>query len=84
MKLISFLCLSRILKILFSLLSPTAFALGTVNFADYERAHVGIRWTNMWKVSVTFAYIELLNFCTLGGNIVSVLLYCNRYRSLLV
>ncbi|XP_072953821.1 ABC transporter A family member 1 isoform X1 [Typha angustifolia] len=38
-------------KILASLLSPTAFALGTVNFADYERAHVGVRWTNMWQES---------------------------------
>ena len=35
-----------------SLLSPTAFALGTVNFADYERAHVGVRWTNMWEVVI--------------------------------
>ncbi|CAB4286666.1 unnamed protein product [Prunus armeniaca] len=26
-----------------SLLSPTAFALGSINFADYERAHVGLR-----------------------------------------
>ncbi|KAG0463337.1 hypothetical protein HPP92_019406 [Vanilla planifolia] len=38
-------------KILASLLSPAAFALGTVNFADYERAHVGVRWTNMWQAS---------------------------------
>ncbi|KAM0948803.1 putative ABC transporter, AAA+ ATPase domain, ABC transporter A [Dioscorea sansibarensis] len=38
-------------KVLASLLSPTAFALGTVNFADYERAHVGVRWTNMWEDS---------------------------------
>ncbi|RWW68761.1 hypothetical protein BHE74_00023736 [Ensete ventricosum] len=36
-------------KMMASLLSPTAFALGTVNFADYERAHVGIRWTNVWQ-----------------------------------
>nr|GEW36328.1 ABC transporter A family member 1 isoform X1 [Tanacetum cinerariifolium] len=33
---------SMVLKILASLLSPTAFALGSVNFADYERAHVGL------------------------------------------
>lgn len=46
----------RIWKILASLLSPTAFALGTVNFADYERAHVGLRWTNMWQV------VDLHNF----------------------
>ncbi|KAG0463372.1 hypothetical protein HPP92_019441 [Vanilla planifolia] len=42
---------SRLWKILASLLSPAAFALGTVNFADYERAHVGVRWTNMWQAS---------------------------------
>ncbi|CAA6654054.1 unnamed protein product [Spirodela intermedia] len=39
------------MSILCSVLSPTAFALGTVNFADYERAHVGLRWTNMWQES---------------------------------
>lgn len=33
-----------------SLLSPTAFALGSINFADYERAHVGLRWSNIWRV----------------------------------
>ncbi|KAH9296106.1 hypothetical protein KI387_039694, partial [Taxus chinensis] len=38
-------------KVAASLLSPTAFALGTVNFADYERAHVGLRWSNIWKAS---------------------------------
>ncbi|KAJ3669241.1 hypothetical protein LUZ60_011191 [Juncus effusus] len=38
-------------KVLASVLSPSAFALGTVNFADYERAHVGLRWTNMWQSS---------------------------------
>ncbi|PON86894.1 ABC transporter A, ABCA [Trema orientale] len=42
---------SMILKVVASLLSPTAFALGSVNFADYERAHVGLRWTNMWRPS---------------------------------
>lgn len=41
----------RVLKVLASLLSPTAFALGSVNFADYERAHVGLRWSNIWRVS---------------------------------
>jgi len=47
-----FMCFAfRIWKILASLLSPTAFALGTVNFADYERAHVGVRWTNIWQVA---------------------------------
>lgn len=45
-------CTVRLWKVLASLLSPTAFALGTVNFADYERAHVGVRWTNMWEVVI--------------------------------
>ncbi|XP_042485746.1 ABC transporter A family member 1 isoform X1 [Macadamia integrifolia] len=40
-----------IIKVAASFLSPTAFALGTVNFADYERAHVGVRWSNMWRAS---------------------------------
>ncbi|KAH9679341.1 ABC transporter A family member 1 [Citrus sinensis] len=40
-----------VLKVIASLLSPTAFALGSVNFADYERAHVGLRWSNMWRAS---------------------------------
>ncbi|XP_048142031.1 LOW QUALITY PROTEIN: ABC transporter A family member 1 [Rhodamnia argentea] len=40
-----------ILKVIASLLSPTAFALGSVNFADYERAHVGLRWSNIWLAS---------------------------------
>ncbi|CAK7342614.1 unnamed protein product [Dovyalis caffra] len=39
------------LQVLASLLSPTAFALGSVNFADYERAHVGLRWSNIWRLS---------------------------------
>lgn len=50
---------SRIWKILASLLSPTAFALGTVNFADYERAHVGVRWTNIWQV-ITYLNSEII------------------------
>ncbi|KAL2923572.1 ABC transporter A family member 1 [Bienertia sinuspersici] len=40
-----------VLKAAASLLSPTAFALGSINFADYERAHVGLRWTNIWRES---------------------------------
>lgn len=43
--------ISMILKVSASLLSPTAFALGSINFADYERAHVGLRWSNMWRES---------------------------------
>ncbi|XP_048497581.1 ABC transporter A family member 1 isoform X3 [Beta vulgaris subsp. vulgaris] len=42
---------SIVLKAAASLLSPTAFALGTINFADYERAHVGLRWSNIWRES---------------------------------
>lgn len=38
------------MKVIASLLSPTAFALGSVNFADYEHAHVGLRWSNIWQV----------------------------------
>ena len=47
-----FICISyfRILKVLASFLSPTAFALGSINFADYERAQVGLRWSNIWRV----------------------------------
>ena len=41
---------SRVLKATASLLSPTAFALGSINFADYERAHVELRWSNIWRV----------------------------------
>jgi hypothetical protein len=46
------LCVSfaSVWKVVAAFLSPTAFALGTVNFADYERAHVGLRWSNMWQV----------------------------------
>lgn len=47
---ILFLHVCRLLKVLASFLSPTAFALGSVNFADYERAHVGLRWSNIWRV----------------------------------
>ena len=52
--------IARIWKILASLLSPTAFALGTVNFADYERAHVGVRWTNIWQV-ITYLNSEIIS-----------------------
>ncbi|OVA04022.1 ABC transporter-like [Macleaya cordata] len=63
-----------ILKVMASLLSPTAFALGTVNFADYERAHVGVRWSNMWRASsgvnflVCFVMMlfDTLLYCAIG------------------
>ncbi|KAJ9543250.1 hypothetical protein OSB04_022957 [Centaurea solstitialis] len=51
---------SMVLKILASLLSPTAFALGSVNFADYERAHVGLRWSNMWRASSGVCFLICL------------------------
>ncbi|KAJ4767254.1 ABC transporter A family member 1 [Rhynchospora pubera] len=49
-------------KVMASFLSPTAFALGTVNFADYEHAHVGLRWSNMWQSSsgVNFLVCQLM------------------------
>lgn len=51
----------RVLKVIASLLSPTAFALGSVNFADYERAHVGLRWSNMWRVYSIFGDLPVFN-----------------------
>ncbi|KAJ6794817.1 ABC transporter A family member 1 [Iris pallida] len=61
-------------KVLASLLSPTAFALGTINFADYERAHVGVRWTNIWQASsgvnflvcLLMMMLDAVLYCTLG------------------
>lgn len=63
----------RVLKIIASLLSPTAFALGSINFADYERAHVGLRWSNIWRVSrvpgnvSAFLFIPLFNVSKVSG-----------------
>lgn len=48
----------RVLKVIASLLSPTAFALGSINFADYERAHVGLRWSNIWRVSFCYKTLD--------------------------
>lgn len=52
-----------------SFLSPTAFALGSINFADYERAHVGLRWSNMWRVcsfrSLSSFLVDFLHFTIL-------------------
>ncbi|XP_023543867.1 ABC transporter A family member 1 [Cucurbita pepo subsp. pepo] len=55
---------SVIVKATASLLSPTAFALGSINFADYERARVGLRWSNMWRASsgVNFLVCLLMMF----------------------
>ena len=50
----------RVFKVLASFLSPTAFALGSVNFADYERAHVGLRWNNIWRVCSSYILFSLL------------------------
>ncbi|XP_058083562.1 ABC transporter A family member 1 isoform X2 [Magnolia sinica] len=59
------------LKVLASLLSPTAFALGTVNFADYERAHVGVRWSNIWQASSGVNFLVCLLMMMLD-----TVLYC--------
>ncbi|KAK7336540.1 hypothetical protein VNO77_17083 [Canavalia gladiata] len=63
--------ISMILKVIASLLSPTAFALGSVNFADYERAHVGLRWSNIWRESSGVNF-----FACLLMMIFDTLLYC--------
>ncbi|KAG9457355.1 hypothetical protein H6P81_001863 [Aristolochia fimbriata] len=61
-------------KVLASFLSPTAFALGTVNFADYERAHVGLRWSNIWQdssgvnflVCLLMMHLDTIIYCGFG------------------
>ncbi|CAN1829239.1 ABC transporter A family member 1 [Linum perenne] len=61
-------------KVVASFLSPTAFALGSVNFADYERGHVGLRWTNMWRsssgvnfmVCLLMIWLDALLYCAIG------------------
>lgn len=63
-----------VVKAAASLLSPTAFALGSINFADYERAHVGLRWSNIWRessgvnflVCLTMLLIDTLLYCAVG------------------
>ncbi|XP_059646285.1 ABC transporter A family member 1 isoform X5 [Cornus florida] len=59
------------LKIIASLLSPTAFALGSINFADYERAHVGLRWSNIWQASSGVNFLVCLLMMVLD-----TILYC--------
>ncbi|CAI9099895.1 OLC1v1036780C1 [Oldenlandia corymbosa var. corymbosa] len=64
----------RALKVIASFLSPTAFALGSVNFADYERAHVGLRWSNIWRessgvsflVCLLMIFFDTLLYCAIG------------------
>ncbi|GAV57854.1 ABC_tran domain-containing protein/ABC2_membrane_3 domain-containing protein [Cephalotus follicularis] len=60
-----------IFKVVASLLSPTAFALGSINFADYERAHVGLRWSNMWRASSGVNFLVCLLMMLLD-----TMLYC--------
>ncbi|KAL9690400.1 hypothetical protein QQ045_010798 [Rhodiola kirilowii] len=68
--------------ILASLLLPTALALGSINFADYDRAHVGLRWSNMWRASSGVNFLlcllmmvfDSLLYCALG-------LYCDKESS---
>ncbi|CAA7057158.1 unnamed protein product [Microthlaspi erraticum] len=62
---------STVLKVVASLLSPTAFALGSINFADYERAHVGLRWSNIWLSSSGVSFFVCLLMMLLDS-----ILYC--------
>lgn len=62
---------SMVLKVVASFLSPTAFALGSVNFADYERAHVGLRWSNIWRESSGVSFLACLLMILLD-----TILYC--------
>ncbi|KAK9664352.1 hypothetical protein RND81_14G035600 [Saponaria officinalis] len=63
--------ISMALKAAASLLSPTAFALGSINFADYERAHVGLRWSNIWRESSGVNFMVCLSMM-----IFDTVLYC--------
>ncbi|KAF5759797.1 putative ABC transporter A [Helianthus annuus] len=58
---------SMVLKILASLLSPTTFALGSVNFVDYERAHVGLHWSNIWRASSGVCFLICLAMMVLDS-----------------
>ncbi|KAL7097878.1 hypothetical protein ACP275_10G171500 [Erythranthe tilingii] len=51
---------SMLFKVIASFMSPTAFALGSINFADYERAHVGLRWSNIWRESSGVCFLVCL------------------------
>ncbi|KAE8702551.1 hypothetical protein F3Y22_tig00110482pilonHSYRG00319 [Hibiscus syriacus] len=65
---------AMLLKVIASFLSPTAFALGSINFADYERAHVGLRWSNIWRgssgvnflVCLLMMLFDTLVYCVVG------------------
>ncbi|KAJ8437047.1 hypothetical protein Cgig2_025894 [Carnegiea gigantea] len=61
----------KVVKAAASLLSPTAFALGSINFADYERAHVGLRWSNIWRESSGVNFLVCLSML-----LIDTLLYC--------
>ncbi|KAL6530473.1 Phospholipid-transporting ATPase abca1 [Orobanche minor] len=52
--------ISTLFKLMASFLSPTAFALGSINFADYERAQVGLRWSNIWRDSSGVCFLVCL------------------------
>lgn len=79
---------SMLLKVLASFLSPTAFALGSINFADYERAHVGLRWSNIWRDSSGVCFLVCLLmmlfdtflYCAIGLYLDKVLHKENRVR----
>ncbi|WJZ94126.1 hypothetical protein VitviT2T_013011 [Vitis vinifera] len=78
-----------ILKFIASLLSPTAFALGSINFADYERAYVGLRWSNVWRASsgvnflacLLMMLLDALLYCAIGLYLDKVLPRENGVRS---
>ncbi|KAL6272895.1 hypothetical protein ACE6H2_023587 [Prunus campanulata] len=44
---------------------------GSINFADYERAHVGLRWSNIWRASSGVNFLVCLLMMLLDA-----LLYC--------
>ncbi|KAH9648600.1 ABC transporter A family member 1 [Citrus sinensis] len=70
-----------VLKVIASLLSPTAFALGSVNFADYERAHVGLRWSNMWRASSGVNFLVCLLMMLLDTLLYGVIgLYLDKFH----
>ncbi|KAA0056173.1 ABC transporter A family member 1 isoform X7 [Cucumis melo var. makuwa] len=78
---------SMIVKTTASLFSPTAFALGSINFADYERARVGLRWSNLWRASsgvnflvcLLMMFFDALLYCAVGLYMDKVLLRENGF-----
>ena len=48
--------ISQHTKVMASLLSPTAFALGTDVFADFEGGEIGVRHSNIHEVTSNYSY----------------------------